>query len=89
VLEKDIKQLLLLYTTFRVHSKTNGVDFLFMAYKPHTQRHDHLMAFFQDHLVRPVPEGQTIPDFAEARDGGVEVASAGPYANHLHLTPHR
>jgi len=26
-------------------------------------------------------------DFNEARDDGVAVASAGPYANHLHLTP--
>jgi len=28
-------------------------------------------------------------DFTEARDDGVAVASAGPYANHLHLTPGR
>ena len=28
-------------------------------------------------------------DFNEARDDGVVVASAGPYANHLHLTPDR
>jgi len=27
--------------------------------------------------------------FAGARDDGVAVASAGPYANHLHLTPDR
>jgi len=33
-------------------------------------------------------KGRTILDFTEARDGGVAVASAGPYANHLHLTPH-
>jgi len=26
-------------------------------------------------------------DFTEARDDGVAVASAGPYANNLHLTP--
>jgi len=26
-------------------------------------------------------------DFTEARDDGVAVASAGPYANHLHLAP--
>jgi len=25
-------------------------------------------------------------DFNEARDDGMAVASAGPYANHLHLT---
>jgi len=28
-------------------------------------------------------------DFNEARDDGVAVASAGPYATHLHLTPER
>jgi len=28
-------------------------------------------------------------DFNEARDDGVAVASAEPYANHLHLTPDR
>jgi len=28
-------------------------------------------------------------DFNEARDDGVAVASAGPDANHLHLTPDR
>ena len=34
-------------------------------------------------------EGQTNLDFNEARDDGVAVASAGPYANHLHLTSDR
>jgi len=28
-------------------------------------------------------------DFNEARDDGVTVASAGRYANHLHLAPDR
>ena len=28
-------------------------------------------------------------DFNEGRDDGVAVASAGPYANHLHLYPDR
>jgi len=28
-------------------------------------------------------------DFTGARDDGVAVASAGPYANYLHLTPYR
>jgi len=32
-------------------------------------------------------KGQTNLDFNEARDDGVVVASAGPYANHLHLDP--
>ena len=31
----------------------------------------------------------TILGFAEARDDGVTVASAEPYANHLHVAPDR
>jgi len=38
---------------------------------------------------KPVPEGRTILDFNEARDDEVAVASAGPYANHLHFAPAR
>jgi len=34
-------------------------------------------------------KGRTILDFNEARDDGVAVASAGPYANHLHFAPDR
>jgi len=34
-------------------------------------------------------KGQTNLDFNEARDDGVAVASAGPYENHLHLSPER
>jgi len=33
----------------------------------------------------PVPERQNHSVFNEARDDGVAVASAGPYANHLHF----
>ena len=50
--------------------------------------YNHLMAFFQDNLGKPAPERQTILDFIAARHDGVTVASAGPYANHLHLAPH-
>jgi len=32
-------------------------------------------------------KGRTILAFNEARDDGVAVASAGPFANHLHFTP--
>jgi len=35
------------------------------------------------------PERSTILDFTGARDHGMAVASAGPYANHLHLAPDR
>jgi len=34
-------------------------------------------------------KGRINPDFNEARDDGVAVASAGPYANHLHLASDR
>ena len=34
-------------------------------------------------------KGPASLDFNEARDDGVAVASAGPYANHLHLAPDR
>ena len=34
-------------------------------------------------------KGRIIPGFNEARDDGVSVASAGPYADHLHLAPDR
>jgi len=33
--------------------------------------------------------GRTILDFNETRDDEVAVASAGPYAIHLHLAPNR
>jgi len=36
--------------------------------------------------VRWHQEGQTNPDFNEARDTEVAVASAGPQANHLHFS---
>jgi len=39
----------------------------------------------QNNLGKPAPEGKTILDFNEAKDDGVAMASAGPYANHLHL----
>jgi len=44
------------------------------------------MAFFQDNLGKPTPGNL---DFNKARDDEVAVASAGPYANHLHLAPER
>jgi len=47
------------------------------------------MAFFQDNLRKPAPEMWTILDFTGARDDGVAVASAGPYANYLYLAPDR
>jgi len=48
-----------------------------------------LTVFFQDNVGKPAPERNTILDFTGARDDGVAVESAGPYANHLHLTPDR
>jgi len=45
------------------------------------------MAFFPDNLGKLARERQIILDFTAARDNGMVVASAGPYANHLHLAP--
>ena len=45
--------------------------------------------FFRTTWVSWHQKGRTILDFNEATDDGVAVASAGPYANHLHLTPDR
>jgi len=56
----------------------------------HTQTDIRLMAFFQDDLGKPVPQkGWANLDFDEARGDGVAVASAGPYASHLHLVADR
>jgi len=50
----------------------------------------HLMAFFSTTTwVSRHQKGRTVLSFNEARDDGVAVASAGPYANHLHLAPDR
>jgi len=38
---------------------------------------------------KPAPERQTILDFTGARDNRMAVASAGPYASHLHLAADR
>jgi len=38
---------------------------------------------------KPAPERLNQLDFPGAGDDGVAVASAGPYANHLHLAPDR
>jgi len=42
-----------------------------------------------DNLSKPAPERLTVLDFTGAIDDRVVVASAGPYANQLHLTPDR
>jgi len=42
-----------------------------------------------DNLSKLAPERSTILDFTGVRDDRVAMASAGPYANHLHLTPDR
>jgi len=52
-----------------------------MAYYYYYYYNIHLTAFFKDSLGMPAP----LMDFNEARDDGLAVASAGPYANHLHL----
>jgi len=41
----------------------------------------------QENLGKLAQESKTILRFNEARDDGVAVASAGPYASHWHLAP--
>ena len=48
-----------------------------------------LTAFFKDSLDKPAPVSLNHLDFNETRANMVAVASGGPYANHLHLTPDR
>jgi len=52
-----------------------------------TQQQQHLFNSFFSRItwVSQHQKYKTILDFNEARDDGVAVASAGPYANHLHL----
>ena len=49
----------------------------------------HLMDFFQNNRDKTAPERQSILDFTGTRDDRVAVASAGLYANHLHLAADR
>jgi len=51
--------------------------------------HHPFNGLFQDNLGKPATERYTIVDFNEARDYGVAVSLAGPYANNLHLAPDR
>jgi len=54
-----------------------------------TQNKHCLKPLFQRNLGKPAPEGKlTILDFNE-EDGGVLVALAEPYVNHLYLAPDR
>jgi len=59
------------------HHNYNGIDTRLTA------------SFIQDNVDKPVPERLTKLDFNEERDDGVAMASAGLYANHLHLAPDR
>jgi len=47
-----------------------------------------LTAFCQDNLSKLAPERLSHCGSNEARDNGEAVASAGPYANHLHFAPY-
>jgi len=67
---------------------TNAIDWLLKVLHPR-KTDIRLMASFPGQPVSQHQKGKTILDCNEARDDGVAVASAGPYANHLHLTPDR
>jgi len=47
----------------------------------------HSTASFMTTLISQHQKGKSILGFTEARDDELTVASAGPYANHFHLTP--
>ena len=77
------------YLNINIHLKRLNMcitSILAAAAHKHTQPFNGL---FPGNLAMRVPEGQTILDLAEARDDGVAVASAEPYASHLHLAPDR
>ena len=54
-----------------------------MLYQLKEIRHPLNGLFFRDNLSKPAPERLNYLDFNEAKDDGVAVASAGPYANHF------
>jgi len=54
-----------------------------------TQRHPFNSLFSRTTWVSRHQKGKTNQDFNEARDDRAAVTSAGPYANHLYLTPDR
>jgi len=57
--------------------------------KTWTDRHPLNGLFSRTTWVSQYQNGKTILDFNDARDDGVAVASAVPYANHLDLTSDR
>jgi len=56
-------------------------------YRSQTDRHPFNVLFSRTAWVSQYQKGFSNLDFNEARDNGVAEASAGPYANHLHLVP--
>jgi len=55
----------------------------------HTVLHPFNGLFSRTTWLSQHQNGRTILDFTEARDDGMAMASARPYANHLHLAPDR
>jgi len=53
------------------------------------QQHAFYSLFSRTTWVSQYQKGKTILDFNEARDNGVALVSAGPYASHLHFIPGR
>jgi len=48
-----------------------------------------MASYFGTNCIRRHRKGKTNLDFNESRDDAVVVASAGPHANNLYLTPDR
>ena len=66
----------------RIYSNT-------ISHKTTTTTTTVLRPFVRDYPGEPVPEEQTTLDSAEAEMMRVAVASAEPYASHLHRAPGR
>ena len=67
----------------------SGSNFREKQQKKQTDIHTLNGLFTRTTWVSRHQKGETILDFNKAKDDDVAVAPAGPYANHLHLTPDR
>jgi len=72
--------------SFLVHHKTNAfVSMAFSKVKFTTTTLHSFIGLFLGQPGKPTPERETFLDFTGARDDGVAVASAGPYAYYFNL----
>jgi len=79
------------FHTYHLDNTLHAKDSIFNSESVSQKMERHLFngLFFRKTWLSQHHKSSTILDFNEARDNGVAVASSGPYANHLHLTPYR